>query len=147
MPTVLPTAYITAYLITAYCLSNAYCTLPTAYTARCLLPTAYCLLPTAYILMHAYLYCLYSTAYTASSSCLGASCLLPATVLYSNAYCTAFAYRACSTAPPGTAYCLYTPNPRPRPNNAVAMLGRVPPKGLIFQTSPKKRQNRDNFFY
>ena len=121
LPRVLPTAYCllpTAYMLpTAYCLLT-YCLLPTAMpTTLPIVP--YCLLPT--VLMHAY--CLqYCTA-----SCLGASCLLPPATAYSSAFCLPRLMGLHILQ-----YCLppIRRTPAPRPNNA-AMLGRVPPKGLI----------------
>ena len=117
-------------------LPPASCLLP---LASCLLPTAYyryCLLPTAYVLLTAYcLYCLLPTA------CCIMHRLVPDATVPASVYCTVPAAYYCTYS---RCYCTYiyffNPHkststkptertPRPRPN--VAMLGRVPPKGLI----------------
>ena len=147
----MPTAY--CLLPTAYCLlPTAYCLLPTAYcllpAAYCLLPAACCLLPTAYCLLPTAAYCLLPTAY----------CLLPTAYSTAAEPATRTCFSTCylihtSTRTRGRARTYYLvptrcyiathyfstkvqnqqnelTNPHPSPN--AAMLGRVPPKGLIY---------------
>ena len=117
----LPTVRV---LPTAYCLLPiayiAYSTAHIAYCLYCLLPTAYCLLlPTACCLLHI-------------MHRLLPDATMPASVLY--LLPTTYSLDATSTYTTSAQEYSYEhqtsrTNPPPRPN--VAMLGRVPPKGLI----------------
>ena len=106
LPTVLPTVLLPTVLPTAYCLRTAYCLLP---TYCCIMHR---LLPDATVPASA-VYCTVPAAYSTTVPTLDATA--PIYIYF---------FRTRERAPNQQ-----NEPPRPRPN--VAMLGRVPPKGLI----------------
>ena len=145
LPTILRSPILPTACIYIYCrLPGYYCPLPTVLPTvlYCLLPTAYRLLPTRI------LYCLLPirlpTAYRLRvphmpPTAYTAYCLLPTAYCLRTAYCllpTAYCLLLDAYCLLPTAYCLYCLLPAAAWDHhcleSTPLLGRVPPKGLIF---------------